>query len=299
MTAYLTPERFRTMRHGANLTGLADIDLSEVLEDATAVVDSYCTVPYGHSFLGGSVIKEQLKWRYPETDLAIGSRRVYPKHWPIIAITGFRIVVGSSASASLSPNELVINQSLRTVEVTSASIVGSSGLFGVSGWIVPFGGLEQPIVEMDYTYGTAITETRDRLYPVGDSDILFQAPHGFLVEDDPVYLWIDDDGLATSDYEVDFDEGRVTFDAPPAGVPRLDYSHRLYREIPRATSIIAADLLVSAKLVAKGMSGIQRITAAEITIQRETPRQSLGAALDVTLPRAAELLSGFKYWSVA
>ena len=297
MGAYLTPERFRTMRHGADLSNLSDLDLVEVLEDATAVVDSYCTVPYGHSFLGGTVVNEQRPWHYPQTTFDTGSRRVFPKHWPIREISAFRIRVGAGASATLPVNDLVIDQSRRFVEVTSAAIVNASGLFGVAGWIVPFGGLQQPIAELDYSYGASIPET-DRLWPVGDSDTIYQAPHGYWT-DEEMELRVGDD-IETSGYALDLEEGRVIFDDAPEATPiMLTYSHRLFREIPRATSIIAADLLGHSKLVSKGMAGLQSMQVGEIRIQRETVRQALGASLDTTLPRAAELLQGFKHWSAA
>jgi len=314
VSAYLTPERFKTMRHGANLTGLSDLDLAEVLEDATAVVDAYCTVPYGHSFLGGVVLGEQRKWRYPqypEVMLDVGSRRVWPKHWPIVSIEAFRLVVGAQAVANLPVDQLVIEQGRRFVEVTSASIVGSSGLFGVSGWVVPFGGLQEPIAELDYTYGNALP-ANDRLYPVGQSDVIYQAPHGFWADDiaDVAELEVTVGGAAMPaidtvpdpdvvNWTADREEGRIIFRVAPPGIVRATYWHKLYAEIPRATSVIAADLLGASRLVAKGMTGLSRITAGEITIQKETVRQALGASLDTTLPRAAELLQGFKYWSAA
>jgi hypothetical protein len=107
--------------------------------------------------------------------------------------------------------------------------------------------------------------------------------------------------LATDDgYTVSLEEGRVTFDADPGDVVRATYSYRLPREIVSATAMIVTDLLGASKLISKGMSGLTRITNAEITIAREVPRAgNMSADLAVALPKAALLLDGFKFWSMA
>jgi hypothetical protein len=310
VTAYLTPERFRTMGHGADLSSMSDLTVAEYLEDAASVTNAYCTVPYGHSFLGGVVVAEQRPWRFPSTPAINdpGSRRIFPKHWPITTVQDLRIVVAAGSSASMPVDTLVIDRSRRFVEITAATLVNTSGLFGVTGWIVPFGGMQQPIAEIDYTYG-AFLEAEDRLYPVGDSDVIYQAPQGFwhddVVGEAELEVTVGGTVMAAVDpgpitnWTADREEGRIIFEVAPPGIVRAHYWHKLYPEIPRANAIIAADLIGHSKLVSKGMSGLQGITVGEIRIQKETVRQALGAALDTTLPRAAELLQGFKYWSAA
>lgn len=297
MTAYLTPLRFRTMRTGAKLAALSDFDLAEVLADAQAVVDSYCNMPIGGSFLGGVVIGEQRPWRYPKAPYGdMGDRRVYPRFTPIISVERLRLVVGSEAAANLPVGSLVINNTQRWVEVTSASIVGSSGLFGVSGWVVPFGGLEQPVAEIDYTYGSSFTELNERAYPINNSDLIYQTKYGHLIGSITVY----DNGsvVATNAYTVDRLEGRIAFGAPKTGPITVDYSHRLPREIVSASSLIAADLLGASALVAKGMSGVREIRAGEVSLVRESAKD-LGRQLDKLLPNVALMLEGFRYWSAA
>jgi hypothetical protein len=64
--------------------------------------------------------------------------------------------------------------------------------------------------------------------------------------------------------------------------------------------MIVTDLLGASKLIAKGMSGLTRITNAEITIAREVPRAgNMSSDLAVALPKAAQLLDGYKFWSMA
>lgn len=297
MTAYLTPLRFRTMRHGAKLATLSDFDLAELLADAQAVVDSYCNMPYGGSFLGGVVVGEQRPWRYPNTPYGdSGSRRVYPKFNPIVSVEGLRLVVGSEASASLPVDSLVVNNAERWVEVTSASIVGSSGLFGVSGWVVPFGGLEQPVAEIDYTYGTLLPVVGERVYPINNAGLIYQTSNGHL--SGAVTVYDNEVEVDSGDYEIDRLEGRLTFGVTRTGPVTVDYSHRLYREIVTASSMVAADLLGASNLVAKGMSGVRSLSAGEIRIERESAKD-LGRQLDKLLPNAALALEGFRYWSVA
>ncbi len=299
-SAYLSPGRFSTMRMGSKLP--TAIEMIAVLEEASAIVDAYCNVPLTptpHSFFGGRAVDEEHQWRYPLTNFDRGERRIYPRHWPIIEpILNLDIVVASGAKAHLPSNSLVVNNFERWVEVTSLALASSSGLFGVTGWVVPIGGLSNPVALISYNYGTFLTATdRTLVLTPQAGGKTYQAPHGAWAGAPTVKAA--GDGVDPSLYDYDTEEGWIIFhSAPPSGKLTVSYIHLLGREIPLATGLIAAKLLGDAALRAKGMSGLASIKAGEIELSKGRMLPT-AANLDVTVPDAAMLLGGFRFWSMA
>ena len=296
MQPVLTPERFRTMRTGAVLTGYSTLDLAEILSDATAIADAYCNNVGGHSFRGGSVVGEEHNWLYPTMHFDPGQRRIYLYHRPILAVSALRLLVAAGASASIPSNSLVIQHSEQWVEVTSLAIATNSGLFGVTGWIVPIGGLANPIAQVDYTYGKAYAEVADIAYPITDAadELTYQLSHGFLTADD---ITVYDGGAEVdpSDYTVMRSIGRITFTSQPAGEVTADYAHEAAGDVVRAVGHIAAHLIGAAKVQSKGFGGdIRSVKVGEISITRAMAPQEAASYLDRAVPQAALLLSGHR-----
>ena len=76
---YLTPQRFREMAFGIDISELDDTELAALIAQATSVVNSYCNVPripQMHDFRGGTITGEQHQWRYPVTPFEIGPSRI-------------------------------------------------------------------------------------------------------------------------------------------------------------------------------------------------------------------------------
>lgn len=303
MKPYLLPERFRLMRTGANLTGIPDIEIREVIADAQAIVDAYCNVPLlptPHSFRGGEALLEEHPWMYPTTHFDPGQRRIYPYHWPIREVSAFTLLVSAGATASIPVNSLVINHGEKWVEVTSLAIGSNSGLFGVTGWIVPIGGLQHPLAQISYTYGNQYVEVGDRLYPIADDEVrVFQASHGFWTAAD-VTIYADGVEVDSGDYTIDRELGRITFDSDQSGAVSADYTHEMGREVPSATAHVTAHLLGASKLSAKGMSGgVTSVKVGEISLQRGMPPKEAALWLEQAVPAAALLLAGFRHWRLA
>lgn len=305
---YLTPARLATMRLGASLDGIPDIELASILEDAAAITDAHCNVPltpYPYTFLGATIVDEELPWPYPQNAYQRLANRIYPKHWPVRSVTSLTIKVGANAAATIPPDEIVINNKERWVEITALSFVTGSGLFGVTGWIVPIGGLKVPVALLTYESGFSLPVSDERLWPVAEGSKTYQGSFGWWIASSESTPIVVTDGVtvltAGDDYTIGHDDGRITLDAgyTPVGEIRASYWHKLPREIERAQGFIAADLLGDSKLRAKGFTGLAHIRVGEIEMTR--PTMVAGSVMDLehTVPDAALLLGGYRFWSIA
>lgn len=297
--AYLSPGRYGLMRQGSKLP--SDIEMVNVLQEASAMVDAYCVVPREFTFFGGTVTNEEHRWRYPLTNTDVGQRRLYPLRKPLLEpIISLQIEVSAGAFAELPASSLVVNTIENWVEVTSLALASSSGLFGVTGWVVPIGGLANPLALLSYNYGKAYAATDRKLVLTSVAGgKTFQAPHGSWTSDTVVVrangTVVDPAGAHA--YTVDLEDGWVVFTGTvPTGILTVSYVHLLPREIPLATAMIASHLLGDAALRAKGMQGLAQVKAGEISLSKGRAMPT-GADLDVTVPDAALLLAGYRFWS--
>jgi hypothetical protein len=298
MVLYVTPEKYRTLGFGIDLEGIEDVELVSILSRASAIADGYCAVPrlpHPHSFLGGSITPdkpEQHFWRLPESDFDVGSRRVYPYHWPVKSMTQFRVKVTNTQYVTIGPTELFINNTERYVEVISLAFTGV-GLFGA---ILPTIGLMRPIVEIAYVYGEDFDEVGETLYATDART--YRALHQHWVAGAKVYL-NGAEKVLTTDYTLGLTEGTVVFnDALSAGdVVTADYTHLLPWELRDAVGMIATHLLGEREQQARGMAGVKSLKVAEITITNADDRVT-SENLAYIEPEAAWLLDGFKFITV-
>jgi hypothetical protein len=296
--AYLSPGRFGLMRMGSKLPP-SDVEMVNVLQEASAMVDAYCVVPREFTFFGGTVTDEEHRWRYPLTNMDVGQRRIYPLRKPLLEpIIGLKIEVSAGAFAQLPVSALVTNKIENWVEVTSLALASSSGLFGVTGWVVPIGGLANPLALLSYNYGKAYIETDRRLVLTNVAGT-YQSPHGSWTSDTVVVRANGTvvDPVGAHPYVTDLDNGWIIFTGTvPTGLLTVSYVHLLPREIPLATAMIAGHLLGDSALRAKGMQGLAQIKAGEIMLSkgRVPPTAS---NLDITVPDAALLLAGYRFWT--
>src|SRR5665213_2546716 len=82
--AYLASGRYKLLRQGMALP--SDIELANIAMEASAMADAFCNVPRGFSFFGGTVTDEEHRWRYPQTNMDLGERRIYPLRKPIRSV---------------------------------------------------------------------------------------------------------------------------------------------------------------------------------------------------------------------
>jgi hypothetical protein len=306
---YVTPDAFKQMRLGSDVTGIPDLQLAVVLERASTIVNGYCTVPtipQPHDFRGGSIVGEQHVWRLPEGGPGsdqTGTRRVYPFHWPIKAVSEFNIAVTNTQIAlDIQPSEIIIQNSDRYLEVVT--LIGATfGLFNAIA--MPNAFLATPTVRLDYTYGREIRQTGETIYPVDETNrVLFRAINQWwLVDVDHTVNVYVGGVLTTSGFTVDADEGTILFDAPVTGSVKVDYTYTLMPEVRDATALIARYEFAQSAITAKGLSGLETIRMAELEItQRREPRGSGVVSannLDRLVPEAADLLSGMKFYRMA
>src|SRR5512134_13053 len=93
---YLTPERFKTMGTGIDLSEIENVALRSAIQRATADINSYCAVPVTpqpHSFRGGTITGEEHiyptdEWERPRPFC------LWPWHTPVLSVTSLRLVWG-------------------------------------------------------------------------------------------------------------------------------------------------------------------------------------------------------------
>lgn len=298
MTMYVTPEKYRTMGFGIDLEDIEDVELASIMSRASAIVDGYCAVskiPVPHSFLGGTIPttnEETHFWRVPENDFDVGSRRVYPYHWPIKTVERFRVYVTNTQYVEIAPSELFIDNTERFIEVISLAFTGV-GLFGA---ILPTIGLMKPRARIAYTYGWEFSSSGEILYPTDART--YRAQNQYWVADS-AKVYVDGAEQQANDYEIDLVEGTVVFDDPVStgSTVTVDYKHKLPWEIKDAVGMVASHLLGEREQQARGMTGVRSLKVAEVTITNADDKIS-SENLAYIEPEAAWLLDGFKFITV-
>lgn len=297
---YLTPDKYRTMGFGIDLSDLEDVELASLCSQASAIIDSYCRVPrmpQKHDFRGGVITGEEHNWRYPMTPFELGQRRYYFWHWPVISIAQFRIYVTNTQYLEVAPTELVINNSERYAEVVSLAVT-SSGLFNAL--IVPNIGLATPKAVVNYSYGWRFSVVNETLYATDGRT--YRASNQFWHSTPAPTIYRN--GVAiTTDFTIDYEEGTVVFNAqqPTDDVIRATYDHKLPADIMQAAGFIVTHLHGEAELRAKGMDNVRRLTVAEVTIERnpEPSGSSMSDNLEYYAPEAAALLGAYRADNIA
>jgi hypothetical protein len=283
------------MGFGADLSGLEDFEIASVISRASAMVNAYCAAPnwpQPHSYAGGSAASEQHKWTLG-TEITRGERRVYPYHWPIKAVSDFKIKVTNQTYASIGVTDLYINNSDRYVEVVSLAAV-AHGVLPVG--VVPNLGLYQPVAEVTYTYGYEFPVTGETIYAT--DGLTYRAANGFW-KTGTVKPYIG--GVEqTTGFTLDLTEGTVTFTTPPTGAVTLDYTFTLPWEIAQATGEITTQVLTDRELTGKGMRGLATIQIAEVQLKRAFDQGNMVSdQLTKPIPdSAAALLEGFRFRSI-
>ena len=295
---YLTPQRFREMGFGSDISELDDTELVSLIAQASAVVDSYCNVPripQKHDFRGGTITGEQHRWRYPQSPFEIGQRKYYPFHWPILEIQQFRIYVTNTQYVEIAPSAMLINNSERYWEIVSLALTGV-GLFNAL--IIPNVGLADPIAKSTYTYGWDFTVEDDSL-TCSDGQT-WRAQNQYWFTDTNRAPVIKKNGaVVTSGFTVDATEGSVVFTDNLLATDSVTatYHHKLPSDIQYGTGHIVAHLHGEAELHARGMAHLTMIKVAEVTMERDLRRGNpagLIANLDTLVPEAALLLGAYR-----
>lgn len=297
---YVTPERFRTMGHGVDLSEIDDVELRSALTRASAVVDSYCNIPLQpqkHDFRGGTATDEEHEWVTDPYEVNIRPFRFWPWHQPVRSVSTFRIYSTPAIYTEVDDSEVFINNSGGYIEVSSLKLT-QYGIFG-AGVITALVGMWNPVARVTYTYGHRFAVVDERLEATDAA--LYRAQAQWW--DSTATTEIKVDGvIVTTGRTIDYDEGTVTFDTPQAAdaIVTASYTHKLPWQIAEAVGIIAAEDIGERELRARGMSGVDALTVGEISIRRAAPPgQRGGTIVAETIPaRAQTLLSNFIFETI-
>ena len=300
MSNYLTPDRYRQMTFGLDLSSYEDGQIRSILTRASALVNTYCAAPIlpkPYDFRGGSISKEQHAWD-PGSAIHPPTRRIYPWHKPVKAVTQISIHVTPLMHVNIGGSDVFINNSEGYLEVVALAAV-TFGIFPQA--VVPNLGLLIPVAEGDYTYGWEFVETDDELYY--SDGYSFSSGHLSWDNTEDVTVSVDGDEADPTDYTVDYRNGLVRFDAAQAATATItaSYTYTLPEPIQEATGIIATSLLAETALAAKGMSGLSTIKVDELTLSRVMRGGGRGRdeGQSYQVPEAAmSLLDAYRFHSV-
>lgn len=292
---YLTPQHYRAMSLGVDLSTVEDDVLRFNLTAASALVDSYCAVPNlpnKHDFRGGSITNETHTWR-AGTEVTLGTRRIYLWHRPIQTVAQCRVHLTNEQYIDISPDQLMINQSGNYIEIASLSL-SPFGMFGLTN--LPVYGILTPMVRVDYTYQWQFTVVEEVMEAT--DGLLFRGQHQFWL-DDPAPVIYKDGTDDTANVTVDLTEGTALYASAPAAdeVITASYTYTLPTEIAQATAIITSHLMGERELAAKGMNRLETIEVEEVKLRRTIPQRA--GVVESSIPDSAKaLLNGFTFMTV-
>jgi hypothetical protein len=287
---------------GIDVSALTDAQLNRQLMRAASALHNHTAAPITpepHDFRGGVILGETHTWPIDPYMREV-QRRVFPYHTPLLSIQQCRVFATKTQYLELDADELYYELSEGWVEPASANLT-SFGLFGAA--MLPYVGLSEPHVSIDYTYGRNIAVS-ERLY-YSEELYTWRASVGFWSSAPPA---VRVNGLIQTSngsvYTVDPIEGTITFVSafPEDGdVIDIDYVTTLHPDIQEAQAIITAGILNEKALVSSGLGGLRAIRVAELSLERDFRRA--GGAADraaVVIPAEAEaLLEPFAFRGLA
>jgi len=294
--SYLTVERYRAMSFGIDTTDMEDVALASVLNQASTVADMYCAapqLPQPHKFSGGTITGEQHRWSLG-TDTIRATRRVYPVHRPLKAVSAFRILVTPTIKVEIGSNDIFINNQDGYIELVSFAAV-RFGVFPVG--VVPNLGLLVPVAETDYTYGYSFPVTGDRLYAT--DGMTFRGQANYWAADPAPVLYVGGAVASGGTYAIDYEDGSVKFTSLVSDSVTADYTYTLPQPFAYATGEIATSLLGERDLAAKGMRALAGMDLAEISLRRTLRGNDVRSEVSTSIPETAlTLLAPYRFQTV-
>ena len=272
---YLTPERFKTMGTGVDLSEVETVAIRSAIARATADVNAYCAVPMtpqAFSFRGGTITGEEHiyptdEWERPRPF------RLWPWHQPVRTVTSLKLIWGvqggNETFLDIDPDNLLISDQ-GYVEISSLNL--SQLVFGDA--VMPYIGLHDPIFRISYTYGTRFTAVDEDCEPVDART--YQAQNQFWTDDD-VEVKVDG-AVVTTGFTINRKEGWIVFDESP-GVDvevTVSYTYPMDNNVQHATALLTAKDLGESDLRAKGLEGLVSVRVKDVELRRAT--QAKGSA---------------------
>jgi len=291
---YMTPDRFRTMGFGVDLTDVQDYEIRAKLVSAAARVHTITAAPnepQPHDFRGGTITNEEHFWNTGDGRAVPPQRSFHTWHYPIKTCTDMKIYLTNGRYIDIGETERYLT--LRTVEIVSLAMT-ASGIFGAA--VVPEIGLLNPVVKMSYTYGYEIPHVGEVLEDTEGDETTYRAQDQWWTSDD-VTVYVDGSEVTTG-FTIDRDEGTITFGTAQTGsVVKADYTSKLPREIAMASGILAAEALGDRETRSRGMSGLRSVRVGEIALEKDTPMRGGQTLVTPAQAEAEALLEGFSFIS--
>ena len=274
---YLTPERFKTMGTGVDLSEVEDVALRSAISRAMASVHAYCAVPnvpQMHSFRGGTITSEEHVYAVDEWERP-RPFALWPWHTPVSSVNDLRLIFGvqngNETFLDIEPDNLFISDQ-GYVEVSSLNL--SQLVFADA--VMPYIGLHRPSFRIGYDYGTTYVVVDDVCEPVDAKT--YQASN---------QVWTSaavevkvDEVVVTTGFTLNRFEGWVVFDVnqDPGALVQVSYTHELHNDIMQAMAILTAREIGIADLRAKGMEGLVSVRVKDVEIRRSVAAKSTGTS---------------------
>lgn len=293
---YLTPERFKTMGLGLDLSEVETVAIRSSINRSVAAIHSYCAVPMlpqAHNFKGGTITNEEHVFPTDSWDRA-RPFRVWPWHTPVRTVTALRLVLsaqgGGETYLDIDPGNMFISDQ-GFVEVT---VLNLSQLVFASA-VMPYVGLRDPVFRISYTYGYEFAVTDDACEP--NDARTYQAQNQYWT-DDPAEVKVNG-VVVTTGFALNRTEGWVLFDAnvSPDSEVTVSYTHKLASDIMQASAVLVARDLGEADLRAKGFEGLDSIQVKDVVLRRSRAAGRSGSAIssDDMPSGAARYLAGWVF----
>lgn len=281
--------------------GVTLSQLRTQLVAAQTAVTRYCNAPMqpqAFDWRGGTMTGEQHQWKIANP-LAYGpgARRIYLNAGPIKSVSELQLDLGKTYLVSLDPaTDVYVNAMERYIEVVAVAptVVGFYPL------AVNLG-LYNPVSRTTYTYGWSFEQAGDVME--AETPTVFSAAYGNwdqLV--DPV-IEIDGVEIDPADYTVNFDDGTVTFATAPSPGEEVAayYTYTVPPAIVDAIGITATGLLGSTRNAQRGLTGLQSLRVAEVSMTMMNPGAGMAVRNGVSIPASAAALleGGYIFGSVA
>lgn len=259
---YLTPNRYRTLGTGVDLSGTDDAELRTILTNASQMANRAASAPINYSFLGGTVANEEHQWQTGNV-YKRPSGRLWPFNRPLREVSGVRINVTRTNYIDFADDQLFTQKDLGYTEPVAAP--STTALFtSVPPWL-----LTSPVAYINYTYGFQFDVVDE---PMTTFSGYLQADNQFWFTEEDVALLKNGAIMDPDDYTVNYTEGTIVPDSmfTPDDEFLVSYSHKLPPDVKAAVQLIATDLVGSTAIAAAGLIGLSGMKVEEVELRQSS-----------------------------
>lgn len=276
---YLTTQMYKDEDTGLNLTGVTDLSLARYIARAETAIDAFMKFDMKvGGFEPHNVWLEQ-KWHDKLRQIRFPN---YPV--PVQSVTRYRIQVsnlstdGSGFYATINPGDAVIAPYGGYVEIVPLQAI----TYSLSPVILQLG-LSNPLVQMDCFTSFYLPIFGEQLIDTGDHQN-YQAIRGFWASSYqaakhiqpnqlpaiPPVIYSNGVTVNSSNYSVNYMEGRVTFNAVQSSAPTItaDYCATIPDSVREACVRQVTHLLEQRELTKLGMGGLDQAKSGDQQLQR-------------------------------